>query len=171
MTTTACPSAGEAWHDGGLERGPQGHNAWELGNGACPRRWSSSWLAGTLSIVASAVRPEEIVKQAENLGEVLHGAVIQNSPYDIYMGKSEFRIACRVKLERGHRVSLAQRVRQDYRVHMIMVRDSFFSAFVVIALRVVAVACCCCCWRIRIRLRCRAALSTAVGFSPMRLLA
>eukprot|EP00308_Calcidiscus_leptoporus_P021395 CAMPEP_0119373146 /NCGR_PEP_ID=MMETSP1334-20130426/23659_1 /TAXON_ID=127549 /ORGANISM="Calcidiscus leptoporus, Strain RCC1130" /LENGTH=626 /DNA_ID=CAMNT_0007390823 /DNA_START=79 /DNA_END=1959 /DNA_ORIENTATION=+ len=65
-------------------------------------------------------RPAEIVKQAENLGEVLHGAVIQNSPYDIYMGKSEFRVACRVKLERGHRVSLAQRVRQDYRVHMIM---------------------------------------------------
>merc|ERR1740130_1662876 len=65
-------------------------------------------------------KPEEIVKQAENLGEVLHGAVIQNSPYEIFMGKSEFRVACRMKLTERDRVNLAQRVRQDYRVHMIM---------------------------------------------------
>ena len=31
------------------------------------------------------------IRVAENLGEVLHGAVIQNSPYEILMGKSEFK--------------------------------------------------------------------------------
>ena len=51
---------------------------------------------------------------------MLHGAVIQNSPYEIYMGRSEFRVACRVQLTKRERVSLAQRVRQDYRVQMIM---------------------------------------------------
>uniref|UniRef100_A0A7S4BHJ0 Transmembrane 9 superfamily member n=1 Tax=Chrysotila carterae TaxID=13221 RepID=A0A7S4BHJ0_CHRCT len=65
-------------------------------------------------------KPDTIVKQAENLGEVLHGAVIQNSPYDIFMGKSEFRIACRRELTKAQKVSLSQRIRQDYRVHMIM---------------------------------------------------
>ena len=64
--------------------------------------------------------PERLVKQAENLGEVLHGAVIQNSPYEINMGRSEFRIACRVELNKHPRVTLAQRIRQDSRVHMIM---------------------------------------------------
>ena len=32
------------------------------------------------------------IRVAENLGEVLHGAVIQNSPYEILMGKSEFKV-------------------------------------------------------------------------------
>ena len=36
------------------------------------------------------------------------------------MGRSEFRIACRVELNKHQRVTLAQRIRQDYRVHMIM---------------------------------------------------
>jgi len=57
-------------------------------------------------------RPEHLVKQAENLGEVLHGAVIQNSPYEVFMGKSEFRIACRVELTKLQKIVLSQRVRQ-----------------------------------------------------------
>ena len=32
-------------------------------------------------------RPEEINRQAENLGEVMSGARIQNSPYELFMGK------------------------------------------------------------------------------------
>ena len=32
-------------------------------------------------------KPEEITRQAENLGEVMSGAIIQNSPYELYMGK------------------------------------------------------------------------------------
>ena len=65
-------------------------------------------------------RPDNLVKQAENLGEVLHGAVIQNSPYEVFMGRSEFRIACRVGLTKAQKITLSQRVRQDYRVHLIM---------------------------------------------------
>ena len=30
-------------------------------------------------------KPAEIVNKIENLGEVLHGSVIQNSAYDVYM--------------------------------------------------------------------------------------
>ena len=65
-------------------------------------------------------RPDETVHAAENLGEVMTGAVIQNSPYDIYMGKSEFKVACRSVLTKPQKQALSQRVRQDYRVHMIM---------------------------------------------------
>ena len=65
-------------------------------------------------------RPDETVRAAENLGEVMTGAVIQNSPYDIFMGKSEFKIACRSVLTKPQKQALSQRVRQDYRVHMIM---------------------------------------------------
>ena len=43
-------------------------------------------------------KPEAITNAVENLGEVLHGSVIQNSPYDIFMGKSDFKVACRVEL-------------------------------------------------------------------------
>ena len=32
-------------------------------------------------------KPEEVSRQAENLGEVMSGAIIQNSPYELYMGK------------------------------------------------------------------------------------
>ena len=32
-------------------------------------------------------KPDEISRQAENLGEVMSGAIIQNSPYELYMGK------------------------------------------------------------------------------------
>lgn len=65
-------------------------------------------------------KPPEIVRAAENLGEVISGARIQNSPYEIYMGKSEFKIACRSVLTKAQKAALTIKVRQDYRVHMIM---------------------------------------------------
>ncbi len=65
-------------------------------------------------------QPAELVRPAENLGEVLSGAIIQNSAYEVYMGKSEFRVACRSVLSKAAKVKIAQKVRQDYRVHMIM---------------------------------------------------
>jgi len=46
--------------------------------------------------------------------------MIQNSPYDLHMGKSEFKIACRSVLDKKQKAALAQKIRQDYRVHMIM---------------------------------------------------
>ena len=60
------------------------------------------------------------IRVAENLGEVLHGAVIQNSPYEILMGKSEFKVCCRSKLNRAQKTNLVNKVRMDYRIHMIM---------------------------------------------------
>jgi len=65
-------------------------------------------------------KPDEMTRSAENLGEVMSGAIIQNSPYDLYMGKSEFKIACRSVLNKAQKQALATKVRQDYRVHMIM---------------------------------------------------
>merc|ERR1719421_1017939 len=51
-------------------------------------------------------KPEKITRAAENLGEVLYGAIIQNSPYDVFMGKSEFRVACRSTLTKWGKVNL-----------------------------------------------------------------
>jgi len=65
-------------------------------------------------------KPDELTRSAENLGEVLSGAIIQNSPYELNMGRSEFKIACRSELSKQQRTSLSQKVKQDYRVHMIM---------------------------------------------------
>ena len=62
----------------------------------------------------------QLTRSAENLGEVLSGAIIQNSPYELNMGRSEFKIACRSELSKQQRTSLSQKVKQDYRVHMIM---------------------------------------------------
>merc|ERR1719453_197614 len=61
-----------------------------------------------------------MTRSAENLGEVISGAIIQNSPYELYMGKSEFKIACRSVLTKQQKMAIATKVRQDYRVHMIM---------------------------------------------------
>ena len=65
-------------------------------------------------------KPDTIVNAVENLGEVLHGSVIQNSPYDIYMGKSDFKVLCRVELTKSTAELLAKRIKEDYRVHLIM---------------------------------------------------
>lgn len=67
-------------------------------------------------------KPDNLVKQAENLGEVLHGAVIQNSPYEIFMGKSEFRVACRVELTKLQKIALSQRIRQASSTHAFAAR-------------------------------------------------
>lgn len=37
-------------------------------------------------------KPAEMVNAVENLGEVLHGSVIQNSPYDLRMMESAFKV-------------------------------------------------------------------------------
>lgn len=65
-------------------------------------------------------KPDTIVNAVENLGEVLHGSVIQNSAYDIYMGKSDFKVLCRVELTKNSAALLAKRIKEDYRVHLIM---------------------------------------------------
>ena len=54
-------------------------------------------------------KPAETVSAVENLGEVLHGSVIQNSPYDIFMGKTDFKVLCRVELNPKESALLAKR--------------------------------------------------------------
>ena len=65
-------------------------------------------------------KPTETISAVENLGEVLHGSVIQNSPYDIFMGKTDFKVMCRVELTPKTSALLAKRIKEDYRVHLIM---------------------------------------------------
>ena len=65
-------------------------------------------------------KPTETISAVENLGEVLHGSVIQNSPYDIFMGKTDFKVMCRVELNPKTSALLAKRIKEDYRVHLIM---------------------------------------------------
>merc|ERR1719160_2434949 len=65
-------------------------------------------------------KPDDTRSAVENLGEVLHGSVIQNSPYDIFMGKTDFKVACRIELTKKTSALLAQRIKEDYRVHLIM---------------------------------------------------
>jgi len=65
-------------------------------------------------------KPPEISNAVENLGEVLHGSVIQNSPYEIRMGKSDFKVLCRKELRAKEVALLGQRIREDYRIHLIM---------------------------------------------------
>merc|ERR1719409_687631 len=65
-------------------------------------------------------KPETIVNKVENLGEVLHGSVIQNSAYDVHMGRSDFKVLCRVELTKQSAWMLGQFIKDDYRAHLIM---------------------------------------------------
>ena len=62
----------------------------------------------------------DIVNAVENLGEVLHGSVIQNSPYELQMGKPDFKVLCKKDLQKNEARMIAQRIKEDYRVHLIM---------------------------------------------------
>ena len=94
-------------------------------------------------------QPKELTYKVENLGEVLHGSKIQSSPYELHMGTSDFRVLCKMDLDRiqaypptatrahtarslvpparcqlrfrsAQASTFARRIREDYRVHMIM---------------------------------------------------
>mmetsp|Transcript_23057 Transcript_23057/g.62585 ORF Transcript_23057/g.62585 Transcript_23057/m.62585 type:complete len:649 (+) Transcript_23057:54-2000(+) len=65
-------------------------------------------------------RPAEVNNAAENLGEVLHGSVIKNSPFDIRMGESSFKVLCRKQLSDSEVKLFETRIREEYRIHMIM---------------------------------------------------
>ncbi|KAL3899215.1 MAG: hypothetical protein SGPRY_012682, partial [Prymnesium sp.] len=65
-------------------------------------------------------KPDKVENAVENLGEVLHGSVIQNSPYKIEMGKPDLKVLCKHDLTFKESKLLTQRIQQDYRVHLIM---------------------------------------------------
>ncbi|KAG8463102.1 hypothetical protein KFE25_011099 [Diacronema lutheri] len=66
-------------------------------------------------------KPPKVMNAVENLGEVLHGSVIHNSPYDVFFGTSNFKVLCKVDLlEGGAGKQFAKKIREDYRVQLIM---------------------------------------------------
>jgi len=65
-------------------------------------------------------KPQEIIYKVENLGEVLHGSMIQNSAYELYAQKSDFKVLCKVTLNKEESHQFAARIKEDYRVQMIM---------------------------------------------------
>ena len=65
-------------------------------------------------------KPAELKNSVENLGEVLHGSMIQNSAYELYMQKSDFKVLCKVTLNKQEAATFGRRIKQDYRVQMIM---------------------------------------------------
>merc|ERR1712196_398412 len=46
--------------------------------------------------------------------------MIQNSPYELYMQKADFKVLCKVTLTLAESKMLAARIKEDYRVQMIM---------------------------------------------------
>lgn len=73
-------------------------------------------------------KPDTATSAIENLGEVLHGSVIQNSPYDIFMGKSSFKVLCRTELTPKSSMLLAKRIKEDYRTPAAVLRSVALSS-------------------------------------------
>ena len=65
-------------------------------------------------------KPKDLRNSVENLGEVLHGSVIQNSPYELFMQKSDFKVLCKVDLTKKQVENFGRRIKNDYRVQMIV---------------------------------------------------
>ncbi|KAL8149624.1 hypothetical protein AgCh_006578 [Apium graveolens] len=66
-------------------------------------------------------QPKTIVDSAENLGEVLRGDRIENSPYEFKMREPQMcNILCRATLDEKKAKSIKQKINDDYRVNMIL---------------------------------------------------
>ena len=65
-------------------------------------------------------KPPSLSSKVENLGEVLHGSKIQNTVFNLKMGVAQPAIACRQIWTKKDLANLAKRIRQEYRVHLIM---------------------------------------------------
>ncbi|CAL9071134.1 unnamed protein product [Musa textilis] len=66
-------------------------------------------------------RPDSIVDSAENLGEVLRGDRIENSPYVFEMREPQMcQIVCKVTLSDKDAKGLKEKIEDEYRVNMIL---------------------------------------------------
>lgn len=66
-------------------------------------------------------RPSTIVDSAENLGEVLRGDRIENSPYTFQMRETEScKIVCKITLDDKTAKELKEKIEDEYRVNMIL---------------------------------------------------
>ncbi|XP_009766072.2 transmembrane 9 superfamily member 9 [Nicotiana tabacum] len=66
-------------------------------------------------------KPEQIVDSAENLGEVLRGDRIENSPYEFHMREPQMcNVVCRAVLNAKTAKELKEKIEDEYRVNMIL---------------------------------------------------
>ena len=67
-------------------------------------------------------RPKEIKHFAENLGEILDGDRIENSLYEVKMGKTEhFKILCFTPLDRTDAAEVfSEKIKDEYRVNWLV---------------------------------------------------
>ncbi|XP_050384752.1 transmembrane 9 superfamily member 10 [Argentina anserina] len=66
-------------------------------------------------------RPEHIIDSAENLGEVLRGDRIENSPYEFKMREPQMcSVACRIMLNAKTAKEFKEKIDDEYRVNMIL---------------------------------------------------
>ncbi|KAF3970390.1 hypothetical protein ACB098_01G098800 [Castanea mollissima] len=66
-------------------------------------------------------KPKKIVDSAENLGEVLRGDRIENSPYEFKMREPQMcNIACRITLDAKSAKEFKEKIADEYRVNMIL---------------------------------------------------
>ncbi|KAK4747074.1 hypothetical protein SAY87_026111 [Trapa incisa] len=66
-------------------------------------------------------KPEKIVDSAENLGEVLRGDRIENSPYTFKMREPQMcNVVCRKKVDAKQAKDLKEKIKDEYRVNMIL---------------------------------------------------
>ncbi|KAG0544824.1 hypothetical protein BDA96_02G309700 [Sorghum bicolor] len=66
-------------------------------------------------------KPDTIIDSAENLGEVLRGDRIENSPYVFKMGEPKMcQIVCKAKIGEKEAKELKGKIEDEYRVNMIL---------------------------------------------------
>ncbi|XP_010906873.1 transmembrane 9 superfamily member 9 [Elaeis guineensis] len=66
-------------------------------------------------------RPDTIVDSAENLGEVLRGDRIENSPYVFEMREPQMcQIVCKITLSDKEAKDLKEKIKDEYRINMIL---------------------------------------------------
>uniref|UniRef100_A0A0C9S5C7 Transmembrane 9 superfamily member n=1 Tax=Wollemia nobilis TaxID=56998 RepID=A0A0C9S5C7_9CONI len=66
-------------------------------------------------------KPKQILNSAENLGEVLRGDRIENSPYLFRMRENKLcNVVCKVKLDARSAKSFREKIDDEYRVNMIL---------------------------------------------------
>ena len=64
--------------------------------------------------------PHTRVHEQENLGEVLQGSVIQNTPYALRFNQSGLRVLCRAQLDVEGVKLWERRIREEYRVQLLL---------------------------------------------------
>lgn len=66
-------------------------------------------------------RPDKIIKNTENLGEVLRGDRIENSPYQFkFRHDEQCKVLCRLVVNRAQAKAFRAKIADEYRVNMIM---------------------------------------------------